>query len=1112
MRIVQSNRLEALAATLAELLRADPGSPLAPERIVVPHRTVGRWLSLEMARELGIAANLRFELPAGFAWSVMRQAIPGLPVEQPYAPAQLRWRIHEVLPRFAEEDGAGREVRRYLADGDPRKRFALADRLARVFERCVVYRPDWIREWDGGSTPHWQARLWRKVVEAEGSAAHWVGAIDAFRAAVESGVRPAEWPLRATFFAVPALSPSYLDVLGGIGRGIDIRLFVLNPCREYWGDIHSRREIGRRADGADPAERYLTEGNELLAAWGRSGRDTFDSLVETAGDDGEERFVRPEGGHRLAAVQRDVLYLRLASGGAAAEAGAQPDGDAGASDDSIRVHVCHSAVREAEVLHDRLLGFFDVHPDIGPADVLVLTPDLERYGPAVEAVFGAAGRIPFHVGRRRAAASPAVRAFFELLAMRRSRLGAEAVLAPLDAEAVRARFGIAESGLPAIRGWVRESGIRWGLDAEHRRAEGLPATGDHAWRQGLRRLLLGYALPDPDELVTGIVPCPPRVGGFEVGPDEADLLGRFVTWCEAVFALRARLEVERPPREWVRALHEEIGRFFAGGGTVPAAGSGIAEEVGEIRGLVRAFEREAGRSAAPVGSDVVHDVLLELAEAPSRAALRLADAVTVTSLTPGQVFPAEVVCVIGLNDGAFPRSPSFPSFDLVAAGPARRGDRDVRHEDRFVFLEALLAARRAFLVSYTGRGQRDDAPIPPAAVVDELKDYLERRFPGDPFVVMHPLQPFSPRYFAGCGEVKEGEGGESAAVAEETLATGPPDVAGGELFSYSEGMCEAARSLVADGARSAIRGRFEVALPELPAPEGSVRRVALGELISFFANPTQWFLRERLGARLELDDASLEDEEPFELEHLERFWLRSEILDRMRAGVTRHRDEALQRGAGRLPQAALGAIVHGRVWEEAEGLHRALDPHRGALEAPPVGIDVEVDGWRVTGSVEHVGAEGLVRWRPATLRARDRIGIWLTQLALAAVGHPAAGAVAFSIEKKAATETAFAAPGEAGEHLAGWLNAWREGRSAPLPFFPETSLAYASALVKGEGRDGALTRARTAWFGSPAPWGLEGEVNRDAYLQLVHDDQEPFSDEFEGLAAGLLVPLAEARK
>ena len=1128
LRIHHSNRMEVLAGVLAGILREDPGDPLVSERIVVPHRTIGRWLTLELARELGVAANLRLELPAGFAWSVMRTAVPSLPREQPFSPPQLRWRLHDLLPRFAQGDrAAGGAVRRYLADGDPRKRFELADRLARVLDRCVVYRPDWVREWERGDAPHWQARLWRRAVEEEGSPSHWVGAIDGFRTALENAPRPPDWPSRASFFAVSSLSPSYLDLLNGIGRGIEVNLFVVNPCREYWGDIYSPREMGRRADGADPSERHLAEGNELLAAWGRAGRDTFDSLVEIASDDAREHFVRPAASRRLAAVQRDVLDLRLAPEGRSQDEGRGGSGP-DARDDSIQVHVCHSPVREAEVLHDRLLGLFDNHPDLGPADVLVLTPNLDVHGPCVEAVFGAAGRIPFNVARRRSAATPAVRAFFELLAMRRSRLGAEAVLAPLDAEAVRARFGIPESGLPAIRDWVREAGIRWGADAEHRAAEGLPATDDHGWRQGIRRLLLGYAVPGPNELVAGLVPCPPRVGGFETGADEAALLGRFVSYCDAVFGLRTRLGGERHPREWAPALGEEVDRFFAGGG--PAAGgtspspgaasaASIADEVRVVRDLVRDFEREGGRSASRVGFDVVHDVLRELADAPSRDAIRLADGVTVTSLTPGQVYPAEVVCVIGLNDGTFPRSPSFPSFDLVAAGPARRGDRDVRHEDRFAFLEALLAARRTFLASYTGRGQRDDAPIPPAAVVDELTDYLGERFPNTSFVVNHPLQPFSPRYFAASGPGPGAPTAGSVPGAAAVAGAEPPAQAGqarGEapagLFSYSEGMCEAARSMASGRPDPESRDRLAVALPEPADAGGLPLRVALDELVAFFAHPARWLLRERLGARLEMDDAGLDDEEPFELDNLERYQLRSDILERIRAGVSRGRDEALERGGGRLPQAEPGAIVHERIWSEMDDLHRALEPHRATLAAEAVEIGLDLDGFHLDGSVDNVGPEGLVWWRPARFRARDRVGIWLRQLALAAAGCEPAGAVALWYEKDAVNVARFAAPHDAGERLLAWLRAWEHGRVSALPFFPETSLAYAKAIGAGADEAAALATARHAWSAERTLWSPGGELVRDPCLRLVHDGRDPLTEWFTELATDLLAPLVEAMR
>ena len=1133
LRLHHSNRMEGLASALVAVMRADPGDPFDAERIVVPHHTIGRWLSLEIASAIGIAANLEIELPAAFAWSIIRGALPDLPGEQAFSPAKLRWRIHDVLPRFVEETGEEREgdgapgaraVRSYLEDGDPRKRFELADRLARVFDRYIVYRPEWIREWEGASASPWQARLWRRVMAAadDEPTVHWVRAIDAFRGAIAHRDRPADWPRRASFFAVSSLSPSYLELLSGIGQAIDLHLFVLNPCREYWGDIYSRGEIHRRVKGADPDSHYLTEGNELLAAWGRAGRDTIDSLVEIASGDFEDHFDPPPAEvHRLAAVQRDVLELRLAGDaaqgsspvgdpggrGAGEPAPVAGHGESGGRDDSIQVHACHSPVREAEVLHDRLLGLFDAHPGLEPADVLVLTPDLATYGPVIEAVFGAAELIPFQVARIRSVGSSAVRAFLDLLALPRSRYGSETVLVPLECPAVRTRFGIEEADLSSIRGWVREAGIRWGVDGAHRAEESLPASEDHTWRWGLKRLVLGCAMSDSGELFAGLVPCPPQgVGGFEPGADEAGRLGRFVTYCERVFELRSRLADERPPREWARVLRAEIDRFFPGGeaaksgpGRRPSKASGDAEDgVDEVRRLVGEFEREAERAESRIGFEVVHDVLRERANEPPRQAARLADGVTVASLAPGQVFPAGVVCVVGLNDGVFPRAPAFPSFDRIAAGPARRGDRDVRHEDRFAFLEALLAARTAFLVSYTGRGQRDDAPIPPSAVVDELKDYLERRFPCASFETRHPLQPFSPRYFSRAGKAGEGTSGSENAGGDA------------DLYSYSAGMCEAARLVVSGGAGRATPARFGTDLQA--KPEAPRREVAFSDLVGFFANPARWFLRNRLGIRLELDDVSLDAAEPFALGPLEGYQLRAAALDRIREGVARERDEGVRRGSGKLPQAALGRIEHERVWKEAGGLCGLLARYEDALGAPPIGIALEVAGCRVHGEIANVGSEGqgLVWWRPAQLRGRDRIEVWLRQLVLAAAGHPVpAVALAFDRNRRP-KETRFGPPDEARKHLSHWLEAWRAGQLSPLAFFPETSLAYAEAVRDDAGPAAARSKALEAWSGSSAPWSRGGEMTRDPYLRLVYDDRDPLTEGFPELATRLLGPLVEA--
>ena len=1287
MRLHHSNRMEILAAALARIMRADPGDPFDPERIVVPHPTIGRWLELELARELGIAANLHFEQPAAFAWSIMRCVVPGLSGEQPYAPARLRWRILDLLPHPAEEPGEGAasgrpaggppgseepaggipeweaEVRGYLRDGDPRKRLELADRLARVYDRCLNYRPDWIREWEGGTAPHWQARLWQRLVEADdaGGVHHWVRALDEFRSAFrneygasdsgdtaagrmseplvrgrlpappadhrplaapardEDTLRPAGWPRRVSFFAVPGLSPSYLELLRRAAQRIEVHLFVLNPCQEYWGDIHSRREIDFRAEGADPDTRYLTQGNELLAAWGRAGRDTIDALVEVSDASWEEHFVPPEGAHRLAAVQRDLLELRLASPAASAAssfAGAPVTMPAGPSDgrtpaaewsanrkhaarppardDSLQIHVCHSPVREAEVLHDRLLALFDEHRDLEPADVLVLTPDLEVHGPAIEAVFAAAGRIPCNVSRARAVGSRTLRAFLDLVSLPGSRHGTEAVLAPLAAPATRARFGIAEAGLPAIRAMVRRAGIRWGVDAAHRSEEDLPETADHTWRHGLRRLLLGHAMTDADALVDGIVPCPVSGEGYAGAETDGELLGRFVSYCEEAFGLRERLSGALRSAHWGEVLRDVVQRFFADGSqSLLGAGRRVADpparelaaEVDGIRALVRDFEREAGRAASPVPFEVVLDVLRESAREDAGGVARLADAVTVTSLRPGRIVPAEVVCAAGMNDGVFPRSPPAPSFDLVAAGRARRGDRDVRYEDRYAFLEALLAARRCFIVTYAGRGLRDDASIPPSVLVDELKEYLDRRFPGAAVEIRHPLQPFSPRYFEACatgspcevgddpagGTAGETDGGcwntggagtgidAEAARRDEASVTAagtgtheaesdddvpvprgstrgvPASRIGAQvdLFSYSRGMCEAAKTMRAG--REEVMSPPRLARVELPEPDSSRRCVDLAELSTFFANPTRHLLRERLGLRLELADLALEQDEPFELDDLERHHLRSEVWERIQAGVEPERAAALLRGSGRLPHAGLGRIAYEGALRDVEPLEERLAPYRRAVEAPPREIDFELGDFRVVGAVAHIeprepGGEGsgssgpdesaardagldrLVWWRIGGLRARDRIDIRLRQLAWEAAGHGPVEAVVVWRDRGSWRSAAFPPPGEAREELARWLRVWWQGLATPLPFFPESSLAFASVVARsGDEEDGALEAARVkaeeVWLGTPFRRG----ERLDPYLGLVHDGGEPLADRFEDLATELLVPLAGSR-
>ena len=1065
IEIYAGNRLETLAERLADQIRRDPLEPFETERIVVPHPTLGRWLVLALAKDLGIAANVSIELPAQFAWSIMHDALGTLSRDTPFAPDRLRWRIYEQV---ASLDGPGTApVRNYLADNDPRKRFELADRLARVYDRCLLYRPDWIREWERGETPHWQAGLWRRLMEGITEPSHWVAAIDAFRDATVSCGEVHNGPRRASFFGVAALSPSYLDLLRQAGERIDIHLYLLSPCREYWSDIAPRRVIQRRADPLDPAEEYRTEGNELLGAWGKLGRDMQALLLQAELSTGTpvEQYDEPQRGTALGAVQRDILDLRLASDAKAA--------DPVPTDDSIQIHVCHSAMREAEVLHDRLLGLFDAHPDVQPADVLVLTPNIVDYAPAIEAVFAAAGVIPFNIARPRASATRAVQAFLDLLALPDSRYGAEAVMAPLESKAVREKFRIAERQLSTLREWVDQAGIRWGVDADHREDEGLPRFAGHAWRQGIDRLLLGYAMDGETAMFNDMAPYSTDSAGFS---GDYELLGRFVDYCECAIEMRALRNEVQPAAEWAETLHALVERFFATDW----------ENAGETATVARLIEDVAAECEVdtPVPFGVQRDVLGRAATGLSRPAARLADGVTVVSLGIGQAFPADVVCALGMNDRLFPRRPSPSSFDLVDADDELTGDRNSRDEDRFAFLEALLAARRCFLASYSGRNVRDDKPMPPSVVVDELRDYLERRF-GTGFDTEHPLQPFSRRYY-------------------------DPD---SDLWSYSASMLDAARTLAGHAEEETdaeARGRFTV--PFKPVTGEREKRVELARLIAFFGNPTRAFLRDHLGIRLEVDEIALAEDEPFKLDGLGQWALKSEMHS-FDAGEEVKR---LVTARGRLPAGGPGEVVYEDMRADIREFQRALKPYEKALSADPEDVGVDIGDYRLTGAVDNVavvdGGERyqLLRWRIGRIRPQDRFGAWLELLAWVAHRKVEAQAHLVCLAPGEVQRAVFEAPDpeEALEQLEMWLDAWWRGTGQLLAFAPGASMKYAERFVKSQDRQGAWSAACGEWNGERAFDGL-----RNAYVSLAYDGEDPFDeDQFADLAETLLLPLLGAQR
>jgi len=876
LTLLRASRLEALLGPLETLLaQTRPEHPLAPQTVIAAHPGMKQWLAGALARQVGagrIVGNLDVQLPSawldGLSAAMLGERAVALPK---YRRGHLRWTLHAMLGEPARHGIRDSRVLAYLESstgGDERalRRFQLADRLARVFSQYLVYRGDWLAAWEAGtcvyatsgrSDPALQALeseclapLWQSAAAALGD--HRGRLVKALIAALETdaGRLP---PLHVV--GVSHLPPAELSVLKAYAHRAPVFLYVPDPCREYWGGLHRAnggspdvagwqgfREVEKKRLEDPQALDWREQGHPLLARWGRMGQHFFATLVD--GELREDiRHWQDEAPSapidRLGRLQESIRQLDPAL---LREDVAAPDATA---DASLRIHACHTRQRELEVLRDALLDAIESEA-VRAGDIVVMAPDIQAYVPLIPAVFGEPGSacerlLPYHladvlVGR----SHPLFTVFETLLGLGASRITAPEVVDLLGVAEVRAALGLDAGDADTLLEWLRNSRVAWALDGAHKQALSLPPRAEHSFAWAMDRLLAGYLMADvPGEADPQAVTLPDGTGllplaGIE-GPAAAALGSLDRLLCE-LQAWRDLAQVEQPASQWATVLRERVDALLRIDRTDADAGAALSVVHRAIAQLAAEPARNGEDPALRL--PVVRELLQEaLAAAPERQRF-LMGGITFCGMVPHRAIPFAMVCVLGLGEGAFPRRPSDGGIDLMAR-IRRLGDRDVTGDDRYLFLETVMSARKRLHLSYIGQGVRDGKHRNPAAPLAELMAELETQCgiaPDDdkalrPWRVWHPLQPFDGRYFDGKHPA---------------------------LFSYSRAFA---------GMRGEGRARMRSLRDgELPAPEPLPDPLPLATLEGFFRDPAKALLKEHLQLSLDAldDDVRLPEDEPMD--------------------------------------------------------------------------------------------------------------------------------------------------------------------------------------------------------------------------------------------------------
>jgi len=941
LQINGSNSLEQLAVQLSKDLQRQQNHVFQPQYIVTQTLGMNNWLKIKISENLGIVANCKFLKPNELVNEIYFMLGPQN--KQPLSAENLQWVLFALLSEKDFQDRF-RKIANYYTNDDV-KRMALAEKVADLFDQYQVYRPEMIRNWNENplgfeTTNGWQKYLWVKAKEVLGENMPDKTVIG--KHILEGLKKPEQQKkLKAQIpnihvFGLSIITAYHVHIFYELAKVIDVTFHLLNPAPAiYWFEDKSEKQLAlwRRRSNIRFRETDLqSAGNPLLTGWGRVLQETFSMFFES--DDFLNQYNDLESEEPLpvtllSKIQSDIFHN-------SDTAGRNEISENDLADGSITINACYTTAREVEVLYNYLMHLVDQKKEtLSARDIVVMVSNIDAYAPYIKAVFNSAAyKFPFTIADESFTISDNLfSALQSILALGEDNFKAEEVLQLLDSSFIRSRFSITD--LELIRRAVDKANIRFGIAGKKE-----DDTIYVSWKNGIRRIIFGVCMSGEDEyIVEGYSTYPLDIAE---GEDSFELI-RFCHFAEVLISTIEERKNVRSITEWGEYIEHLVDKLIC-----------QAEDNNEedyqllLRNLEKLYLLH-DIVTDKISFDVFKHSFINSLSAESRSSAFASGGITFCSLIPMRSIPFKVVALLGLNFDKFPRKETRVSFNLMEQ-EKRKGDRNVKENDKHLFLETVLSAQKYFYLSYIGRSAKDNTILPPSVLVDELIDYIQSA-PGsekvkvrDAMVTTHPLHGFSQKYFhkdAGLYNYL----GEAEVINRNA---GPKKEASTDQLSFDE--------------------------------------VSVDALISFFKNPFKTYYNKVLQIRYEEDNVLLPENEVFELDGLQEWQMKQDLLFSRLDELEAYRNRGVATGS--LPLKNMADFVLNNTENVVRPLKELVDDYIGEAPEESLNIELEVNGTVLKGKLSRIYDGKLLFISFSKNESKYLLEAYIKYLIAIAVGQP----------------------------------------------------------------------------------------------------------------------------
>ncbi len=1030
-----SNHLESLKNSYVGVTQSPLTSVFEKEIIVVQNYGMARWLSLHTSELQGISANTEYLFPAEFMWRLLGIVSPEVSEEDQCNPQSLRFRIYEELTKNHQ---AYPELKHYLHEENQINIWQLSTQVSQLLDQYLFYRSDWIKQWqssDWDASKNWQSRLWRNCV-TKNNLINWLSLQNQFKQDFTS-IDKNKLPERIHFFSLSALSPGYIELLNELSSKTDIHIYLVDPSAgHYWGDSRSIKSQLKTNNDLLESEIH---GNPILATMGNQGKEFINALInQTNAEHLINKIPEKTSDSLLEALQKSINENEQQINSSL--------------DDSISINSCHSAVREIEVLSNQILDILNNNPSIQADDIVVMMPDIELYAPYIDAVFSTLEQqIPFSIADNKPSSlSDLIQVISLIFELPDKNYDVESVFEILEYAFIADKFNLKKKDIAECRKIVKQLNTRWGIDSKQRTSANFPSTNEHTWKLAFDNLLLGYAISDslnssefddlynydPENSRSQL----PLQAFSQIEGSNSSVISSLKQFSELIFSIDTWKNKKQNLNGWFQDVRDFLGLL-----------NKDSEHLNQVLQSFADLEThaETANFTQSLNFTLFKTVLIDVLNNTKTNENFLGHGISFCAMVPMRSVPFKVVCILGLNEGSYPRQNKPYSFDLTKNKP-RQGDRSVTKEDRYLFLESLLAARSKLILSFIGQSFKDNTQLPPSVVLSELLDLFSYNgIDTNKLITQHPLQAYNSKYFK----------------------TQYPD-----YFSYDKKYIDLTKRSYAN---EAVFVTDKINLKDRD------KTLSLSELVTFYQNPSSYFLQNNFDIQIYDDNDRLDIREPYKLDNFRKNQLQETLFENDSSD-----DETLicSRLKGLLPYGELGNEIFNKTNNKIKNFEQETE-QCVYLDQPITEFRLELNQTIFFGSLDKITSIGRCIKQATSLYNKDLIRIWIEHI------------VFNNVNKDSQSVTNIITPDEsftlipienAQEKLQTLIEIYQTGSQFPLPFFRKTS---ADLFKDGNGPD--YKKSRAAWNGNEYIQGEKEHFENDLLHQNLAINQMESPSAFE---------------